>query len=338
MSYLLYAVVPDLELNDKALHVNVHEEDSDIEPRAAPLLQRTPWRAIGAVLLVACVTVIAVLSKTSRNSRQYFPGDGVFEATLLHEQETTTKHRIMPDNDACRKFEHISLERAIYSNLGRKGPDAGPEGMVFKAVAVKPVSSLDGKRPHPSPVMVVINASTAMNLATDSKYNGMIGQYARLNLNHGTSLLMTVKFLDGLTMRPKVLQSLDLTFFDLGAHSAGNELDYLKVWGYSSFALAQNSTLTTEVDPTDGSATFEASASGTTLDGPVDPALHESVRKDKAVTLHFEDVSEIQVELGSIDKTPHQGGHRTFIFNVEPFLRCGQATGTVTTSGTTSQA
>merc|ERR1712156_1024947 len=103
-------------------------------------------------------------------------------------------------------------------------------------------------------------------------------------------MLMTVKFLDGLTMQPTVMKSLDFTFFDLETHAAGNEVEYIKVWGLSSFVLTQNTTVKAGVDHTDGSASFEATTPGTGLDNPSDPLFLASEQKNKAVTLHFEDV------------------------------------------------
>merc|ERR1719410_947355 len=230
------------------------------------------------------------------------------------------------------------MEKAIHQNLGRKGPDVGPEGMIYKGADVKPVGSFNGKRPAPSPVMVVLNASMAMDFKTDSTYNGMSGQYAKVNLKHGTSMLMTVKFLNGLTMQPAVMKSLDFTFFDLDTHTSGNEMEYIKVWGLSSYVLTQNSTVKSVIDRTDGSATFEATTPGSGLDEPADPLLLTSEQKNKAVTLHFDDVSQFKVELGSIDKTPHHGGHRSFTFVAKPSLRCGRTIGMDTTGGTKLQA
>jgi hypothetical protein len=225
------------------------------------------------------------------------------------------------------------MERAIHRNLGRKGPDTGPEGMIYKGAHVEHVGYVKSTNPAPPPVLVVLNASAAMGFVTDSTYNGMSGEYARVSLKHGTSIVITVKFLDGLTRQPMVMKSLDFTFFDLDTHSARNEVEYIKAWGWSSFLLTQNTTVKSAIDHTDGSATFEATTPGTGLDQPTDPLSLTSDQKNKAVTLHFEDASEFKVELGSIDKTPHQGGHRTFIFAVKPSLQCGKTIGADTTGG-----
>jgi len=277
----------------------------------------------------------AVMNNTSGNRKQYFLGKEFIETMLVdgHDPAGTTSDDRVHAVDPCRNFEYISMEKAVYRNLGCKGPDAGPEGMIYQGADVKPVGSFNGKRPAPSPVMVVLNASAAMDFETDSTYSGMIGNYARINIKHGTSMLMTVKFLDGLTMQPTVMKSLDFTFFDLDTHATGNEVEYIKVWGLSSFVLTQNTLVKSAVDHTDGSATFEATTPGTGLGNPADPLLLTSEQKNKAVTLHFENVSQFKVELGSIDKAPHQGGHRAFMFVAKPSLQCGRTIGMDTTGG-----
>jgi len=334
MTYLSYTPVSRVP-SDESLQDNSPRVQTGVAPR----FQLTPRLAfLGVSLLMAFVMALAFMNKTSGNHKQYFLGKGFIEETLVvgHGPAATTSGELVHASDPCRNFEYISMEKAIYRNLGRKGPDTGPEGLIYKGADVKPVGTF-GKRPAPSPIMVVLNASAAMDLKTDSTYNGMSGQYARVNLKHGTSMLMTVKFLDGLTMQPRVMKSLDFTFFDLDTHATGNEVEYIKVWGLSSFVLTQNTMINSAIDHTDDSATFEATTPGTGLDNPTDPLLLTSEQKNKAVTLHFEDISQFKLELGSIDKTPHQGGHRAFIFVAKPSLRCGRKIGMDTTGGTTLQ-
>jgi len=337
MTYLKYTPVPQT-LSDETFELQ--DNSSGIQTEVAPHFQLTPRHTfLGVSLLMAFVMAGAVMNKTFLNRKQYFLGKEFIQATLVvgHDPAVTTSDDLVHAADPCRDFEYISMEKAIYRNLGRKGPDAGPEGMIYTGADVKPIGSFNGRRPAPSPVMVVLNASTAMDFETDFTYNGMSGECARVNLKHGTSMLMTVKLLDGLTMQPAVIKSLDFTFFDLDTHATGNEVEYIKVWGLSSFVLTQNTMINSAIDHTDDSATFEATTPGTGLDNPTDPLLLTSEQKNKAVTLHFEDISQFKLELGSIDKTPHQGGHRAFIFVAKPSLRCGRKIGMDTTGGTTLQ-
>lgn len=338
MTYLSYAPVLRA-LSDET--TKLQEDISGSETEVPPSRRLTPTRAfLAASLLVALVMAVAVINKTSGRRKQQFLGKELVEATLVggHDPAATTNNDPVHTADPCQNFEYISMEKVIHRNLGRKGPHTGPEGMIYKGADVKPADSFNDKKPTPSPIMVVINASAAMDLETDSTYNGMRGEYAIVSLKHGTSMLMTVKFLDGLTMQPTIMKSLDFTFFDLDTHATGNEVEYIKVWGLSSFVLTQNTMVKAGFDHTDGSATFEATTLGTGLDNPKDPSLLTSEQKNKAVTVHFKDVSQFRVELGSMDKTRHQGGHRNFLFVAKPSLQCGRTIGVDNTGGTKLQA
>eukprot|EP00419_Tripos_fusus_P006868 CAMPEP_0172682004 /NCGR_PEP_ID=MMETSP1074-20121228/17858_1 /TAXON_ID=2916 /ORGANISM="Ceratium fusus, Strain PA161109" /LENGTH=418 /DNA_ID=CAMNT_0013500605 /DNA_START=36 /DNA_END=1289 /DNA_ORIENTATION=- len=348
---------------------DVGSDSSDPE-HAAALTQRVSRRTTIAVsLLVLLVVAFAGATKTLGQSWQPFLGRHVMEAVLVKphtktadEQSvitaTTTPAKARPNfsvttagtartslavttrssaykqqGHPCHNLQYISMANVLHKNLGRQGPDEGSEGIIYEGAAVRLANSSNGGEPRPRPVMVELHASNETPLVTDPQLNGMVGQYARLNIQHGTRMLFRVRFLDGLTLQPKVMHSIDFTFFDLDMHVTGNEVKYVKLWGFSSFALTRNTEVNVAVDPIDGSTTFQGTMPGTDRDRPTDPWMLSSEQKNKAVTLHFEDVADFKVELGSINKIPHWGAHHNFLFVAQPSLQCGQTIGADTTGG-----
>lgn len=345
--------------------------DGSAPEHAVALIRRVSRRtAVAVSLLVLLVVAYAGATKTPKQIWQPFMGSHVMEALLLEphtktvdEQSvmnaTTTFATARPkvllttvgtaqtnvpvttisgayeqQDHPCQSFQYISMANAVHKNLGHQGPDEGSEGMIYEGAEVRLANASNGGGPRPWPVMVELRASNETPLATDTQFNGMVGPFARLNIEHGTRVLLTVRFLDGLTLQPRVMRSVDFTFFNLVTHETGNEVKYVKLSGFSSFVLTRKTEVNAAIDPTDGSATFQGTVPGTDHDSPTDPWLLSSEQKNKAVTLHLEDVAEFKVELGIIDKAQHWGVNHNFLFVLQPSLQCGQTNGTDTTGGT----
>jgi hypothetical protein len=230
-------------------------------------------------------------------------------------------HVSLEPTDPCTGFDYLTLHKVIHRNLGNRGPDKGPEGMVFEGEDVQP----EGDGFHVRPVLLVLNASHTTPYATYPQGNGLFGKYAMLNCKGGTNVAVTFSFLDPITREPITIRKLHFSFFDLDTHHTGGEVEYVKIWNYSSFVLMEDTQLSTAIDPLDGSATFSASKPGASGNNPEDPLALSPEQRKKAVTVQFGEVSSFRAEFGSYDRLP-LSGYRGFSFIARPSLKCHAAT------------
>lgn len=274
------------------------------------------WRPQRTLPAIACLCMLfgALLTSGRAPARHYLLGGHVGKIEQL-----------FTDDDPCKDFDYISIDRVIHKNLGNAGPDSGAEGMVYEG--------MDKKRGEPgNPVVVVMNATSLFTSKADC--NGMNGDYAAICCQGNTDIAVTFKFYDGVTMNPLILPQLYFTFFDLDTHRTGNEVEYVRIWDYKDYVLTKN-TLVSANQEVDGSTTLIATVPGTGQDNPEDPLLLTSEQKNKAVTVEYQDKSEFRVQFGSNDKVDNlvDRWFRVFLFVAKPSLLCGKTQGEDTTGG-----
>jgi len=298
----------------------------------------TWWRGrtLGRVLLlatcmIATLALVAVLQRL-RPAQPDAPEPRLAEQVIEEEAPVPPEPRLaknvieeeppvsLEPNDPCTGFDYITLQKVIHNNLGNRGPHEGSEGMVFMAEDVRP----DGNGFHVRPLLLVLNASNTTPYATLPQGNGLFGKYAMLNCKGGTKVAVTFSFLDPTTREPITIRKLHFSFFDLDTHHTGSEVEYVKVWNYSSFLLMEDTQLSAAIEPLDGSATFTASKPGASDNNPEDPLALSPEQRRKAVTVQFGEVSSFRAEFGSSDKLP-LSGYRGFSFIPRPSLKCHAA-------------
>jgi len=269
-------------------------------------------------LAICLAAAIALIAWPNLNLRPAQPvaAEPKFSKRVIEEVAPSP----MEPNDPCTGFDNIALHKVIHRNLGNQGPDEGSEGMVFLGDDVR--SEEDGF--HVRPVLVVLNASLTTPFATYPRGNGLFGKYAMLNCKGGTKVAVTFSFLDPTTRKPMTIRKLHFSFFDLDTHHTGSEVEYVKIWNYSSFMLMEDTQLSTEVEPLDVSATFTASKPGASGNNPEDPLALSPEQRKKAVTVQLGEVSSFRAEFGSYDRLP-LSGYRSFSFVPRPSLACHAA-------------
>jgi len=229
---------------------------------------------------------------------------------------TTTNHIAaisqLSTEDPCADHPMIKLTKVVHNNLGGKGPDTGPEGLVYEAENVVP-----GKTPEP--LLLVINASNS-DIDTDPNANGFHGKYARIAAKGGTHIDTTFELLKKETREPAIIRELDITFFDLDTHSTGNALEYVQLDGFQQYFLTKN-TQVEHKEGSDGYTSFRATKAGGSNDNPTDPLLLTVEQKDKAVTIRYIDAHTFHVKFGA-EGANHQ--HRWFNFVFRPSLLCAK--------------
>lgn len=214
-------------------------------------------------------------------------------------------------SDPCAKYPFIHLDSLKHSNLGGQGPDSGDEGIVYKATDYIPGQA-------PLDLIMVVNASDSYK-AGHARYNGIHGAYGLITVSPGSEAVFIFRFLDPVTLKPKVLTKQEFTFFDLDQSANGDNREYIKVKEATQVWLTKN----TEVEVTElatGEKQFMSSQHGSGVDNPKDPLALTVQQKNRAVTMEFENFSELHITMGAT-----AGSYaRYFMYVARPSLLCAQ--------------
>merc|ERR1719507_2953392 len=86
------------------------------------------WRPQRTLPAIACLCMLfgALLTSGRAPARHYLLGGQVGKIEQL-----------FTDDDPCKDFDYISIDRVIHKNLGNAGPDSGAEGMVYEGMDKK---------------------------------------------------------------------------------------------------------------------------------------------------------------------------------------------------------
>jgi len=257
------------------------------------LLATMGFATVGAWLLWA--------TRTQGGATTFVDADGMGATTELQSV------------DPCAKYPYISLDKVTHSNLGKKGPDSGAEGIVYEVTEMDPGHS-------PKHLLMTVNASAAYK-AGHAKYNGIHGKYGLVTLAAGNEAEFTIKFMDPTTLKAVKIPKQEFTFFDLDQSSNGDNREYVETMGAKQVWLTKN----TEIQVTDlpgGYKKFMSSQPGSGADNPKDPLALTVQQKNRAVTVEFQDFSELKVIFGN---TAGQYA-RYYMFVARPSLICARTT------------
>jgi len=195
-------------------------------------------------------------------------------------------------NDPCAAYAFLDLVKVVYNNLGNKGPDKGPEGLVYEANALTPNGATS------RPLYITVNC-TNLDDYTPYAVNevGLGGKFGSFNIKEGTKVHLVFKVYDKATWAPFSIDSQQFSFFDLDTHM-GEVVEYVKLKGLSSYTVSK----TTEIDISkddNGFYTFTATKEGTGADNPADPTQLNDMQRNRAVTVDFKNFDGFEAEFGA---------------------------------------
>lgn len=219
------------------------------------------------------------------------------------------------DDSHCNKFSSLKFLRSEYMNLGGHGPDMGKgEGLIWRAELQSHLPSVHGRQEiflHMNTVGGVLIPSTPTS--------SMQGNYGRITLGGGSNVHLRFTFEDVHTKKTLMLPQFSLTFFDLDADHSGIPRDVVTVGNFSEYHLASE-TVVEHWENQDGSTSFKGTTFGTGDDNPADPTFIGPQQKRRAVTLIFEEASEVTCTF----QAKHGSEPQSFTFTGLAALPCAR--------------
>lgn len=216
----------------------------------------------------------------------------------------------------CPDLDGLYIEKVLHSNLGGKGPDKDEASLILlgnRSEAGATVRQLAFKVTASTPYTPGWTQMNGMS-------QGLVGKYGQITIKPGTSVRLKIQTFDLETRELVHMPSAAFTFFDLDMAPGGEQREFLTVGGFDRV----ETTPTTEVrrqENLDNTTTFEASTVGSFDDNPVDPLLLTQQQKNRAVTVIFSNVNEVEVILGA-GHAKDPGAWRCFEFVLHPVLKC----------------
>jgi len=207
---------------------------------------------------------------------------------------------------------NLADSQVVTNNLGGAGPDtASPKEMRFASIA-----TLDGAN-----IDLVAKATSAYQPGV-SDGNGVFGSFGRINVKEGTSVDLTFSFVDGKTNHLVVLPAFYLSIFDIDQSERGDQTESVAVGvgGMDQYITAAGSEVA--VTNADGKLVFNSTRHGRPCDDPNDPLEFERITCDgnrvdqrlRAVSIHYSNVSTVNLKPGVSCSGEECAGFRSFIF------------------------
>lgn len=228
----------------------------------------------------------------------------------------------------CSEYPHVKFTGVLHRNLGNAGPDPGEEGMKFSA-------TLSRNGDHaPQKAEFHIKAEGTY-VPSWNEFNGLNGEWARINFQAGTASGFTAYFWDPATSQKIELEHGYLTFSDLDGGPSSKEFVAVKTsagfsgkwWAGPNAALKHEQTtlsdswMTSQVDTSiyENTWIYSGSSAEMGMDNPNSGDQFTLVQKNNAVTLQSNTrFKEIQFKLGATPGT----SSRTIQFNFQATQFC----------------
>jgi len=200
----------------------------------------------------------------------------------------------------------LEFNSVSHSNLGGAGPDGGAEDLIFSDVAENTNLVITATSPY-TPNM--------LNPTGGVLRNGARQGFGVINMASGSSVDLTLSFVDSLDGSPKVLDDFVITFFD-SDHGMGHESrESITVRGMSSFVVDPDTSLIIDDDGASdvalsagtGFATFTSSLRGSKEDNPVSPLSLSDLQARRSLVVLMEGKSEFQITLSEVGYVNPQG-------------------------------
>lgn len=233
--------------------------------------------------------------------------------------------------EGCGDLPFVKLTEVVSSNLGNRGPDSGPEGIIYKAKAYHTgfEHDINDLEIHVHSLSKFQNNHSNEEAAYDEQYrpafttgeyvNGMHGRFAAISVKQNESVKVMVHAYDAIKKVDIPLPHSAISFFDLDTGADNNHsVEHVKVRAYKNYFV----TNATEVNITevDGFTVFTATREGTGADNPADPTELTELQKNRAITVEYLNTDKIEFEVGA---SPGKTG-RVFSWVFRPSLLCAK--------------
>jgi len=207
------------------------------------------------------------------------------------------------NEDLCEE-PHMQLGTVAKNNL--------PEGLVFRGTGVAPKQDLE----------LAVSVKDGSTYEAGAMQNGKFGEYGLVSVKAGTKVTLRFSFRDPATKGAVIRKHPSLSFLDLDQGSPGLAIESVEIGGYTGKILSKQTEVREEA--VEGGLTrFTATAVGAVVDNPSDPNLLTIQQKKRAVTLTFEDTSELEATLACSSGTTDCD----FMFSAGPALTCAFGAG-----------
>jgi len=273
-------------------------------PHAAPWLRRIVVAA--AALAIVLGATLALLLR-GRHVQSSSTGDAAEEATQLSE---------WTDDRRCSLYPYLKFLGMLHNNLGGRGPDPGPEGIVY---LVQYLGAAAG--PHFGEEQELVLNAESEYYPFAPKLNGFSGQYGSINIARGTTVDVSFSLRNHVTKKPLTMPEVAFTFFDLDEGHNHSCIESITVGGFKDVALSRN-TEVRQIPQADGRTKFTGSQYGVGEDNPSDPQFLTELQQNRAVSLIFHNFQQKTVTFGatwSEHKSP-----RSFTMIGRPSLLCAR--------------
>jgi len=314
------------------------ESDGAQEPK-----NRYSMRWVVAGLAVTAILATALYSQGFRKNSGPAPGPApMMEFSpkyAVQEQSVTAipaaagpaapvpKADAMASAIPCTSFPYMKiLSPPFWRNLGQAGPDYGEEGMYFN-VTMSNVGTVQTE------AQLIIHADQGY-VPSWNEFNGINGEYVRINFNSGTAAGFTLYFLDKATNTKMTIPRGYLTFADMDGGPNSKEFVAFDATPFTdnsffgnlsglteSTAINPNPAVQSMVDPGVYSRTLVFSGTGVDLgaDNPSSGDVLSTRQKNNAVTLQIgAGLTELKFKLGATAGSTS----RTVQFTFQPTLLC----------------
>jgi len=228
----------------------------------------------------------------------------------------------------CTEYPYVKvLSPPFWRNLGQAGPDYGDEGMFFNVT----LSNMGGAVKE---AQLRINAEPGYKPSWN-EFNGINGEWVRINFNSGTVAGFRAYFWDKDTKAPMTLPAGYMTFSDIDGGPSAKEFVSISTASFTNNmfvgnasglimnnAMAPNPFIAQNVDATLYPITWLYNGTGVDL-GKDNPDSCDTLtvnQKNNAVTFQIgsQGLSEVKFKLGA---TPGSTS-RTIQFSFQPTLLC----------------
>jgi len=226
----------------------------------------------------------------------------------------------------CTDYPYVKIVNVTWRNLGQQGPDYGDEGMYFNVTLSNVGTSV-------TKAQLRIKADKGYK-PSSAEWNGINGEWARINFNSGTAASFTAYFWDDDKKTKLELARGYMTFSDLDGGPSAKEFVAVSTAAFSgnhfisknssiaNNTVALNKFVQSQVDSNTYAQTLLYTGSGIDVgaDNPASGDVFTANQKNNAVTLQMGGVgqTDIKFKLGATQGTTS----RTIQFNFQPTLLC----------------
>jgi len=194
------------------------------------------------------------------------------------------------NNELCDNGDHelrLGMDSIVYSNLGGLGPHTQlPEGIRYTNVFPKSGHVID-----------LIVTTVEPYFADDVQRNDMLGRFAVIAANPGSSTMLRFSFVDKATEQPITVPGFLFTLANFNMQQDGGGAMVLTAFGIHGYHLAATSSVKVEEDSRSNATTFSPTVHHSEMRAGLHPYALAEEASTHAVTVQYGSVSEFEVRV-----------------------------------------